>query len=178
LATCAVGPWLPLWAELAAQLNRARRAFRDTVAGLLEREGYRREDADPEPETLAAGVAAGVQLREMVEAATADHRQRIIDSAVISDADAKRLQDRRRGLSPAERAQLERWRINRAWGLAGAPPSADLIEADNNGDHDRYYRSGGGGVLLNQRLGLFRTQRLPSQPARYEVNRLKTSTRH
>jgi hypothetical protein len=137
LATGAAGPWLPLWAELAAQLNRARRAFRDTVAGLLEREGYRLEDADPEPETLAAGVAAGVQLREMVEAATADHRQRIIDSAVISDADAKRLQDRRRGLSPAERAQLERWRINRAWGLAGAPPSADLIEADNNGDHRR-----------------------------------------
>ena len=119
------------------QLNRARVTFAETIAGLLEREGYRPEDADPEPGTLAAGVAAGEQLRELADAAKEDHRKRIIGSEVISDAEAQRLQDRRRGLSPAERAQLQRWRIDRAWGLAGAAPSEVLIEAHDAGDHRR-----------------------------------------
>nr|WP_192963025.1 hypothetical protein [Microcystis aeruginosa] len=47
LETGSFGPWLPLWAELAATTNRQHWAYAATVRGLLEREGYRLIEARP-----------------------------------------------------------------------------------------------------------------------------------
>jgi hypothetical protein len=40
LESCLIGPWLPLWAKLAAHQNRQAMAFATTVVALLEEEGY------------------------------------------------------------------------------------------------------------------------------------------
>jgi len=103
------GPWLPLWAELAATQNRQRLAYRATVLGLLEREGY-----DVRTPT---------------------------DLDAEQQAEAREL-GRRRRLRPEQRAQLQRWRIGKAWGLdPGAAPTAEQITAHRKG-LDRRHRFG------------------------------------
>ena len=132
------GPWLRLWAQLAAQQNAARLSFRDTVAQLLQREGYDiTAPALADPITAAAGKAAGSRLKELAEAATEAERTAIRTAEPLTDQEARQLLERRKRLNPAERAQLQRWRIDRAWGLQGATPSPELIEAHETGAHRR-----------------------------------------
>lgn len=126
--TNSAGPWLQLWAQAAAQQNRARLAFAATVLGLLEREGYAIAQAPDATETKCPEI-----LSHLAEDATQAEQQRVIASEVLTDQEAAALQESRKRLTPAERAQLQRWRINRAWGLHGAAPSAQLIEAHEDG---------------------------------------------
>ena len=128
--TNSAGPWLQLWAQIAAQQNRARLAFAATVAGLLEREGYALQMGQTLPDAKPPEM-----LKEIAQAEQDAKRERVIAAAVLTDQEARQLQERRKRLSPAERAQLQRWRIDRAWGLQGAAPSPELIEAHEQGTH-------------------------------------------
>lgn len=141
-ASCSsTGPWLPLWAAQAAAQNRMRQTFRDTITALLEREGYALQDAAAlDPITAADAKVAGAQLRDLAQAAAADAQAAVIAAPVLSDAEAADLQARRRRLSPAERATLQRWRIDRAWGLKGAAPSPAILEAHDEGAHLKVVR--------------------------------------
>lgn len=126
------GPWLSFWAQLAAQQNRARLTFRDTVVGLLTREGYAAQLAAKKPDAICPKM-----LQELAKAERDAARDRVIAAKLLTDQEAQQLENRRGRLTPAERAQLQRWRIDRAWGLGGAAPSHALIEAHDDGAHRR-----------------------------------------
>jgi len=126
--TNSAGPWLQLWAQAAAQQNRARLAFAATVLGLLAAEGYAVVQAADATEAKCPEI-----LQFLAKDATEAEQQRVIASEVLTDQEAGALQESRKRLTPAERAQLQRWRINRAWGLQGAAPSAGLIKAHEDG---------------------------------------------
>ena len=133
------GPWLPLWAELASTQNRQRHAFRATVLGLLQREGYRLTTA----EALAAEqISAARQVREQLQT-IATKTQAAEDLAIqqaepLTDQEAAKLEAKQRR-RPEERAQLQRWRIARAWALdTAAPISAEQITAHRDGAHRRH----------------------------------------
>ena len=131
LQTRTIGPWLPLWAELAAACNRKALAYGATVRGLLEREGYRViEAAALTPEAEAEAQQIGAELEEIAAAGQAADDAAVMAAELLTEAAAAELQQRRRRLQPAERAQLARWRIATAWGLSTTAPTAEVIEAD------------------------------------------------
>ena len=130
--TNSAGPWLQLWAQAAAQQNRARLAFAATVVGLLEREGYEIENAAPQ-----SSAKCPEMLQFLAQEETDAEQQRVIAAELLSDQEAAALQAQRKRLTPEERAHLQRWRINRAWGLKGAAPSRQLLEAHEDGAHRR-----------------------------------------
>lgn len=127
--------WLQAWAELGAVRNAQRFAYRATIAGLLEREGWELQTPGPDP-CPAAGAQATADLRAIAEAAQAAEDQAIAEALPLSDQEAAELA-RRRQLEPSERAALARHRLAERWGLEGAPPSLPLIEADRDGLRDR-----------------------------------------
>lgn len=131
LAAGTIGPWLPLWAELASASNRKAMAYGATVRGLLEREGYRVIEADAlDPEAESHARAVSIRLREIAELQQEAEDHDTITAQLLTDAQAAELQQRRRRLQPAEAAQLRRWRIAKAWGLGADAPTAKVIEAD------------------------------------------------
>jgi len=132
----AEGAWLQAWAELGAHRNRQRFAYRATIAGLLQAEGWQLQAPGPAP-CPAAGAQAAADLQAIAEAAQAAEDQALIDAPTLSDQEAAELTRRRRKLEPAERAALDRHRLAAAWGLEGAPPSQALIDADRDGLRDR-----------------------------------------
>jgi hypothetical protein len=134
-AADAEGAWLQAWAALGAVRNAQRFAYRATIAGLLEREGWQLQAPGPAP-CPAAGAQAAADLRTIAEAAQAAEDQALIDAPTLSDQEAAELA-RRRKLEPTERAALDRHRLAAAWGLEGAPPSQALIDADRDGLRDR-----------------------------------------
>lgn len=131
----AEGIWLDAWAELGAYRNRQRFAYRATIAGLLEREGWERQAPGPEP-CAAAGAQATADLEAIALAALAAEDQAVIDAPVLTDQQAAEL-GKRRKLEPADRAALDRLRLSKRWGLQDAPPSMALIDADRDGLRDR-----------------------------------------
>jgi len=130
--TNSAGPWLQLWAQIAAQQNRARLAFASTVAGLLECEGYSPQMGQTLPDAKPPEM-----LKEIAQLEEEAERERVITAELLTDQQARELQERRKRLSPVEKAQLQRWRIDRAWGLQGAAPSQSLINAHDDGAHRR-----------------------------------------
>ena len=130
LETGTLGPWLPLWAELAALRNGQRLGYRATVVALLKREGYQSREAEAlVGDAAAMGQAAGTFLAAIATEAQAAADAAVIEAQPLSDAEALEL-TRKRHRSPAERAQLARHRVARAWGLGASPPTAELLEAD------------------------------------------------
>ena len=135
------GPWLRLWASMAAQQNRMRRTFRATVLAVLQREGYAVEDAAAlDPLATADAKVAGAQLRDLADAAAAEAQAAIVAAPVLTDKEAQALQACRRRLTPSEKVALKRWRVDRAWRLQGAAPSAELLEAHEDGAHLKVVR--------------------------------------
>lgn len=132
LSAGTTGPWLPFWAQLAAQQNRARLTFLATVAGLLTREGYRARQATEKRDAICPKM-----LRELAKAEHEAAHDRVLEAPVLTDEEARKLENRRGRLSPAERAQLQRWRVDRTWNLQGAAPSHALLEAHDDGAHRR-----------------------------------------
>ncbi len=132
----AEGAWLEAWAELGAHRNRQRFAYRATIAGLLEREGWELQAPGPEP-CPAAGAQATADLATIAEAAQEAEDAALINAPTLSDQEAAELARRRRKLEPTERAALDRHRLAAAWGLEGAPPSQALLDADRDGLRDR-----------------------------------------
>ena len=128
-----VGPWLQLWAQLAAARNAQRLAYRATVRGLLEREGYAAGDAAPlAGPAVAVADAAAAALSLIAGKAQAADDAAVIAAEPLTAADARELA-RKRKRTPAERAQLARYRIADAWGLGASAPTPAIIEADRHG---------------------------------------------
>lgn len=128
------GPWLPLWAELAAISNRQGLAYGATVRGLLEREGYAcREATAP----IVSGQAIGEELKAIAEAGQAAEDAAVIAAPLLSDQEAAELRQCRRRLQPAEKTQLARWRISKAWGLGADTPTLEVLEADREQRSER-----------------------------------------
>ena len=130
------GAWLEAWAELGAVRNRQRFAYRATIAGLLEREGWALQAPGPEP-CPAAGAQAAAELQAIADAAQAAEDQAVIEAEPLTDQEAAELGRGRRTLEPAERAALDRHRLATAWGLGAAAPSLELLEADRDGLRER-----------------------------------------
>ena len=132
----AEGAWLEAWGELGAHRNRQRFAYRATIAGLLQREGWVLGAPGPE-HCPAAAAAITADLAAIAEAAQAAEDQTLLNAPTLSDQEAAELARRRRKLEPAEQAALDRHRLAAAWGLEGAPPSQALLDADRDGLRDR-----------------------------------------
>jgi hypothetical protein len=125
-----LGPWLPLWAELAALRNGQRLGYRATAVALLEREGYRVREAEAlVGDAAVMAQAAAASLAAIATEAQAAADAELIAAPLLSDTNAEKL-GRKRHRSPAEAAQLARHRVARAWGLGASPPTAELLEAD------------------------------------------------
>ena len=130
------GPWLPLWAKLAALQNLTRQNYRQAVVELMRREGYNvLAAAIPDPMAQAEAKAAAATLRDMAEAAEAEAQAAVIGAELLSDQEAAELQQARRRLNPAEKAALQRWRIGKAWGLGQIAPTPEILEAHGDGIH-------------------------------------------
>lgn len=126
------GPWLPLWLKLAAISNRQAAAYGATVRGLLEREGYQLVEAGAlDPIEAAEAAAIGSELQQISDDAQAAEDRAVMSAELLSDREAQAI-ERKRRRTPAERAQLARWRIAKAWGLGSTPPTAELLEADRD----------------------------------------------
>lgn len=127
--------WLQAWAELGAHRNRQRFAYRATIAGLLERDGWALQAPGPAPCPIA-GALVGDELKAAAIAAREALDQAVIAAPLLQAAEAAELQRRRR-LEPSEQAALDRFRLAERWGLGDAAPSLDLLEADRDGLRDR-----------------------------------------
>jgi len=134
-AAGADGVWLEAWGQLGAHRNRQRYAYRATIAGLLEAEGWELQAPGPEPCPAAAAQAAA-DLQAIAEAAQAAEDAAILTAATLTEAEAQALA-RRRLLEPSERAALARHRLTARWGLGATAPSLPLLEADRDGLRDR-----------------------------------------
>jgi len=123
------GPWLPLWARLGAARNGQRLAYRSTVGALLEREGYDATEAAPlVGDAVAVADAAAAALKEIATEAQAAADAAVIAAEPLTAAEARKL-SRKRKRSPAEQAQLARYRIAEAWGLGADAPTLAILEA-------------------------------------------------
>lgn len=134
-AADAEGAWLAAWAELGAQRNRQRYAYRATIAGLLEREGWELQAPGPLPCPVAGAVAAA-DLKAAANAYRDAADQAVIEARPLTTAEAAELAKRRR-LEPLDQAALKRHRLAERWGLEGCPPTLELLEADRDGLRDQ-----------------------------------------
>jgi hypothetical protein len=127
--------WLKAWGELGAIRNRQSYAYRATISGLLEREGWALQapGSDPCPEAAATITA---ELRAIRDGKRDAKQQAILAAEPLTALEAAKL-ERRRTLEPSEAAALERYRMIDRWGLGDATPSLELLEADREGLADR-----------------------------------------
>ena len=134
-AAGADGAWLQAWAELGAHRNRQRYAYRATMAGLLQAEGWELQAPGPAPCPEAAKLIAD-RLKAIAAAALAAEDLALIEAEPITAAEAAELA-RRRQLERSERAALQRYRLADRWALGAAAPSLEMLEADRDGLVDR-----------------------------------------
>ncbi|MEB3362011.1 MAG: hypothetical protein VKI42_07810, partial [Synechococcaceae cyanobacterium] len=131
------GACLEAWAELGAQRNRQRLAYRATIAGLLQREGWALQAPEPErPDAEALALSIAESLGEITDLALWAEDSAVIEAQTLTPEEEAALA-RRRTLQPEERAALERHRLAQRWGLGGAAPSPKLLEANREGLRDR-----------------------------------------
>jgi len=131
----AEGAWLAGWAELGAQRNSQRFAYRASIAGQLEREGWALQAPGPVP-CPAAGAAAGADLQALALAYREAADQAVITARPLTDPEAAELAKARR-LEPDDQAALKRHRLAERWGLEGCPPTLELLDADRDGLRDQ-----------------------------------------
>ena len=127
--------WLKAWGELGAIRNRQTFAYRASVAGLLEQEGWALQapGSDPCPEAAAAITA---ELRAIRDGKRDAKQQAILSAEPLTAPEAAAL-ERRRTLEPWEDAALERYRVADRWALGGCLPSLELLDADREELADR-----------------------------------------
>lgn len=131
----AEGAWLAAWAELGAQRNRQRYAYRATIAGLLQAEGWELQAPGPLP-CPVAGAQAGADLKVAALAARAALDAAVIEAPLLEPSEAAALQRCRR-LEPTEAAALDRFQLAHRWGLGTDAPTLELLDADRDGLRDR-----------------------------------------
>lgn len=142
-AAGADGAWLQAWAELGAHRNRQRFAYRATLAGLLQAEGWELQAQGLEPDQEHAAELHKALGKIAADAQAAEDRA-LIEAEPITAAEAAELA-RRRQLEPSERASLARFRLAERWGLRVTDPIApgangkppELLAADRDGLADR-----------------------------------------
>jgi hypothetical protein len=127
--------WLQAWAELGAHRNRQRHAYRATIAGLLQAEGWQLQAPGPEP-CPAACAKAAADLAAIAKAALAAEDAAVIAAPQLEPEAAAALKRRRRR-TPEERAALQRHGLSERWALGTAAPSLQLLEAERDGLRDR-----------------------------------------
>ncbi|MFN7677882.1 MAG: hypothetical protein ACK5QW_04710, partial [Cyanobacteriota bacterium] len=127
--------WLKAWAALGAIRNRQSYAYRATIAGLLEREGWKLQDPGPD-RCPALGDSITAELRRIRDAKREAKREAILGAPLLSPQEAAAL-DRQRQATPEEAAALDRHRLSQRWALREAPPSLELLKADRDGLADR-----------------------------------------
>ncbi|MCP9861086.1 MULTISPECIES: DUF3854 domain-containing protein [unclassified Cyanobium] len=127
--------WLEAWSEAGAHRNRQRHAYRATIAGLLQAEGWELQAPGPEP-CPAAGAKAAADLAAIAKAALAAEYAAVIAAPQLEPEAAAALKRRRRR-TPEERAALQRHQLIERWALGTAAPSLQLLEADRDGLRDR-----------------------------------------
>ena len=127
--------WLDAWGELGATRNRQRFAYRATIAGLLEREGWALQSIGPEPCQIE-GALVGAELKAAAVAAREALDQAVIVAPLLQATEATELQ-RRRHLDADKQAGLDRYRLAQRWGLGAAAPTVELLAADSDGLRDR-----------------------------------------
>jgi len=124
------GIWLKAWADLGAQRNRQRFAYRATIAGLLEQEGWELQVPSAAP---PRDVTVTIELGAITNAAKAAADKTVVNASVITPEAAAELSKHHR-LNAAEQAALDRHQIASRWGLAAdADLSIELLEADRDG---------------------------------------------
>ena len=134
-AADADGAWLAAWAELGAARNRQSHAYRATISGLLEAEGWELQTPGAEPCPME-GAKVAAELKAAVEAARAAADQAVIEAQLLSPEEATELA-RRRQLEPEERHALQRYRLAQRWALGQAAPTLELLEANRDGLAER-----------------------------------------
>jgi hypothetical protein len=123
------------WAELGAIRNRQRFAYRVTIAGLLDREGWKVQETGPDDALEADTI--GAELKTIRDDRKETKQQAILKAEPLSPMEASRL-ERRRSLDPAETAALERYRLAERWGIAPeAPLTRELLTTDEDRPTDR-----------------------------------------
>jgi hypothetical protein len=125
------GAWLQAWAELGAHRNRQQFAYRATLAGLLQAEGWELQAPGPAPCPHAAKLIAD-RLKAIAKEALAAEDAALIEAEPITAQEAAELA-RRRQLEPSERAALDRFKLAERWALGPADPTPELLEADRDG---------------------------------------------
>jgi hypothetical protein len=128
--------WLKAWGELGAIRNRQTFAYRATIAGLLQREGWALQEPGPEPCSIA-GAALGAELKAIRDERREAKQQAILTAEPLTAMEAARL-ERRRTLEPSESAARERYRLAERWGMApDSPLTLELLVADEDRPADR-----------------------------------------
>jgi hypothetical protein len=131
----AEGAWLEAWGALGAIRNRQRFAYRSTIAGLLEAEGWELQAPGPEPCPIeGAKVSSDLKAAAIAAREAADQARREVE--LLTPEAAAELAKRRR-LEPGELIALDRFRLDQRWALQGAPLSQAVIEADRDGLRER-----------------------------------------
>jgi hypothetical protein len=130
-AAGANGVWLEAWAALGAIRNRQRFAYRATIAGLLEREGWALQDSSTSPVGMDEELAASL-LKPIAEEQLKAQDRTLVDAPAISPEAAAVLAAKQR-LNPADQLALKRFQLAERWALpADNDLPLELLEADRN----------------------------------------------
>ena len=134
-ASDAEGAWLQAWGELGATRNRQRFAYRATIAGLLQAEGWELQTQGPESCPIeGAKVRADLKAAALAAREAADRARREVE--LLTPHAAAKLMQRRRP-EPGEQIALDRFRLDQRWALHGRPLSQAVIDADRDGLRER-----------------------------------------
>jgi len=110
-------PWLQAWADLGAHRNRQRHAYRATVAGLLEAEGWELQAPEaPRPDAEATAEAISLDLNRIARCAAEAEDHALLSAPSLTSNEARDLEEKR-GLEPGEKKALERHQLLSRWGL-------------------------------------------------------------
>lgn len=134
-AAGANGVWLEAWAELGAIRNRQRFAYRATIAGLLEREGWAL-DGSPMSASMEEEVAA-TTLKAIAEEQLKAQDLALLDAPAIGPEAAAVLAAKQR-LNPADQLSLKRFQLAKRWALpADSAVPLELLEADRSSTREQ-----------------------------------------
>jgi hypothetical protein len=124
------GVWLDAWAELGMIRNRQRFAYRATIAGLLEREGWEL-DGSPMSASMDEELAAAL-LKPIAEEQLKAQDHVLLEAPAVSPEAAAVLAAKQR-LSPTDQLALKRFQLAERWALpADAAVPLELLEADRD----------------------------------------------
>lgn len=122
--------WEAHWARLCALSNQEADAYRATIVGLLEQQGYRSHFCSSMTTEQAAAAAVSTKgLKQHAELAVETAATALACARELSDEEAKKLQEKQEALSTEDRAALQRHQHKRKWGQC----TEASIEADRLG---------------------------------------------